>query len=376
MRAITRKSLAVMAFAASVSAFAGAEIENRVSELEKKMDMVSTTTAIGTVGARTASARAEPDGLGWNLNFSVIYWQTKVGGSQYATSTNAVGSSLYKRDGFIKEPKFGWDFGFKIGAGYNFYHDGWELSLDYTYFRNKGDYNLNVALPSALFPIPGDALNVTAQNIVLARAGAGADFATSATTNIKSKFDDIKLELARDFFVSKYLSMSPNYGLRATWIRLNQNSKYWGGGTAYVQSAGGTDVTVNGLGAGTVYTNQSLHTFALGPKAGVGSRWHFGPSISMYGNIGAALMFGYQKGDDEVSYDLRPNNMVDLNYNFHRLIPNVEFELGLVYDKYIMNDTQHCSISLGYENQYFWNASYDETGFGTYGVTLKVRWDF
>jgi hypothetical protein len=50
-----------------------------------------------------------------------------------------------------------------------------------------------------------------------------------------------------------------------------------------------------------------------------------------------------------------------------------------MYDAYIMCDTQRVGISLGYENQYYWDIAYvgnQTRSLGLYGVTLKLQWDF
>ena len=94
------------------------------------------------------------------------------------------------------------------------------------------------------------------------------------------------------------------------------------------------------------------------------------------------MLYGYFKNNLSATYGDQPNNQIRARYNYHRLVPTAKFELGVVYDKYIMCETQHVSMALGYENQYYWDVfiptAYLGTpaGVGMYGVNLKFQWDF
>lgn len=381
MNARKKTSAALIAFAMSASAFAGSDLDTRVHELERKVDTMSVTTAAGTFGPKTALSRAEPNGKGWFLSLDVLYWQSKVEGAQYALSvpsyTNAVQANVTSR-----EPKFDWSFAFKAGIGYNFFYDGWDSHAEYTYFRNHAHDSSGVSAPSAIFPSNPNTLNITAPDLVGLVAGNTSEFATNSSGNLKLRLDDVILDLGRAFFVSKDLSFRPSIGLKASWITLKQSSRFSGGGTAFVASVNGVSTTFSGLGNNTIYSYQHQTMSGLGPRAGLDSKWYLGNDISVYGDITGALLFGYFKNESSITYSAIPGNKLAFKGNWHRLVPTVDFELGLIYDSYIMCDTQHFSVSLGYETQYYWQASYlgmDTVGLGgvgMYGVNLKFRWDF
>lgn len=390
MKALKKTSAALIAFAVSASAFAGTDMESRVSELEKKVDMMSTTTAIGTFGPKTALARAEPNGMGWRISVDVLYWQTKVGGTEYAVGLNGYTNSTFARKYYVQEPRFQWDFGFKVGAGYNFEHDGWESNLEYTYFRNNAhDHVAQNHLPSAvLSPIIDEAAILGAPNFDTALSAGGLlPYATEGKAYVRNKYDNLKLDLARDFFVSKYLSVKPSFGVQATWINLRRNVKFTGGGTAFTaidnnyssQMAVTKTYTARGLGSNFVREYARSEFFGIGPKAGVDTRWHLVENFCFYANTEAALLFGRFKLDRALTNTAQTGNSLDGYFSFHRLNPTVRFDLGVTYDKYMMCDTQHLGISLGYENVYYWDVNYIDllpAGLGMYGVTLKFVWDF
>jgi hypothetical protein len=386
MNALKKTSLALIAFAISASAFAGTDLETRVHELEKKMDMMSTTTAAETFGPKMALARPEPNGKGWFLTFDVLYWQSKVAGLDYADvvsplSANAVVSNVSERT-----PDFDWTFAFKVGIGYKFCHDGWDAHFEYTYYRNTATDSYSTEYPTALSPEQTSVFLITAQNQAAIIGSAYPQYATDGSSSIRLTFNDINLDLGRDYFVSKNLSLRPSFGLKASWITLRGETTYSGGGTAYTVTVpvGGTSDTVNvtGLGPNTVYVNRYQKFVGIGPRASVDSKWHLGNDISFYGDVAGALLFGYFRNTSNGTYSANPTNSFSYSNKFHALVPTGDCELGLVYDKYVMCDTQHFSISLGYETQYFWDINYTsfsgETpyGLGMYGVNLDLRWDF
>jgi len=382
MKTLKKTTASLIAFALSASAFAASDMDARVRELEKKMDKIAVTTDTGSFGACTATARPEPDGKGWFLSLDVLYWQTKVGGSAYAISNQKEINSPVIQVGTVREPSFKWDFGVKAGIGYDFNHDGWDIYGEFTYLNNTANSSSSVSSPAGLMPINAPLwLTASSQQNIL--NNNYAEFATNASSNLDMKFYDLNLELGRDFFVSKELAFRPHFGLKSTWITLDQNSKFTGGSTAYtITDTAGNAVNINGLNLSTLYSDTDSKVYGLGPRAGVNSRWFLGEGFSFYGDASSALLFGYLNNKYESNYSTYPDNTVKVKYKFHALIPTTNFGLGLAYDKYTMNNTQHIHISLGYENQIFWDSSYlagataSPYNIGFYGVDLKVRWDF
>ena len=394
MKALKKTSAALIAIAASASAFAGSDIETRVSEIEKKIEMLSTTTAMGNFGPSLASARAEPEGMGWNLSLDVLYWQTKMGDSAYCAINDGLVNSPIKFNVTPREPNFQWAWGFKIGAGYNFDHDKWDTKLKYTFFRNHGkDYVNPLSLPSGIVsPLIDVFAPLTFDSIVAYEAqNIRGSFANETRMNLKNRYDNLYWDLGRDFFVSKYLSLRPSFGVEAAWFTFTSNVKFTGGvsqsalvpQTLYVDNELDTSTSakvtlLNAVGDCNLKTFFKEKFVGIGPRAGLDSRWHLGEGFSIYGDVNAALLYGYFTLNAREQYTGKPQNLSTGYYKFHRLVPTAKFELGIVYDKYIMCETQHVSIALGYENQYYWDVykPLRSAGVGMYGVDLKFQWDF
>lgn len=382
MNALKKTSATLIAFAISASAFAGSDLETRVHELEKKVDMMSTSTPAETFGPKLALSRPEPNGKGWFLTFDVLYWQSKVGGMEYVISDGANVFSPIVHTTNPREAEFDWTFAFKAGIGYKFFHDGWDTHFEYTYFHNNGSDSYAVTKPSALHPLQE-------QEISLITAVTAADIANSnilkfceqSSTQLKLSFNDINLDLGRDFFVSKYLSLRPSVGLKASWISLKSSSQYTGGDIRHTFLVGTVSVAEAGLGTNILYANINEKFNGIGPRASLDTKWYLGNDISIYGDLAGALEFGYFRLDSNATFTGQPANSISDTQKIHRLVPTVDFELGLMYEKFMMCDTQHFSISLGYETQYFWDVNYitytyAPEGIGMYGVNLDLRWDF
>jgi hypothetical protein len=377
------KNLSVVAFSLVSSfvmahAFAASDVENRLGELEKKVSEISAKNSMGNLGPNLASARAEPKGMGWNLSVDVLYWQTKVAPADYCYLNDAavdfpINSTLTNQ--FVD---YDWNWGFKVAAGYNFEHDQWDTKLEYTYFRNTGNNCVGpVCAPSAVQSKGLDESYYLTQDSIsdfldlsLISVNAG-----EARAHVKNSYDNLYLDLGREFYVSKCLSIRPSIGVEAAWINLKSCVKFTGG----TQSSFNFYETVGGFDCNTLCWNVRSKFTGVGPRAAMNTKWHLCEGFSIYGNANAALLFSYLQHSAKGTYSGKPNNQENLISNFHALSPTAKFELGIMYDAYIMCDTQHVGISLGYENQYYWDIAYiynQTRSLGLYGVTLKLQWDF
>lgn len=382
MEILKKSTATIAAFAISASAFAGPDLDTRVNELEKKVDMMSTTTVAGTYGPKTALARPEPEGQGWFLSFDVLYWQTKIDGTEYVLTDSALTNIPVQIVGKVNNVDFNYDFGLKAGIGYNFFHDGWDTELEFTYFNQSGSGKTGARTPSALIPLRSP-LTVAAPSEAAIASGLKPLFATSATSNVSMNYDNLNWELGRNAFTSKNLAFRPHFGLKSAWIQLKQSTRYSGGGTATVLSVNGNSIPVTGLGVNTVYVKEKSDFWGIGPRTGINSKWFLANGFSIYGDIDGALLYGYYETASKQWWSLNDQNVIRLKQKYHMLTPTIHFGLGLAYDKYIYNDQQHLSLSLGYENEYYWDiyrtiqADFLGRGaVGFFGVTFKIRWDF
>ena len=360
-------SVTALALALSASAFAGPDLDTRVHDLEKQMKQVRTETASQTYGANTATARPNVHGYGFFLTFDILYWQTKVGGTEYAlTDQDTLG--VMPVSGKYRGIDFKWDWAFRAGIGYNFLHGEWDLYADYTYYKNNTCSMVTGELNGSVIPQRGSRQ----------AAGGGSQFnsVNKATSEYKFEFDRIDLELGRNYYISRDLSFRPHFGLVTAWINQKQLTRYTGGPT---------------IGVNTVHVKDRNDFWGIGPRTGVNSKWHFTDGFSIMGNVSGALVYG--------NFGVRHKNwlssdpvthQVNVSANMHRFTPTASLQLGLAYDRYIYNDKQHIGISLSWDTQYWWrmnqmlNCIEDQPlkyirqsdDISIQGITLNLRLDF
>lgn len=389
MSCLKKVSLSVATLAVSASAFAGTDLDSRVRELEKEMKQVRTETAQKTFGANTVTARPNVDGYGFFVSFDVLYWQLRAGGTEYCATETIPTFNLYPSNGRLKEANFNkWDWGFRAGLGYNFVHGEWDVYANYTYFTADNSSLTSEEDTSAtgtgIYPSPVvvSTGTTTSANFVgtsvansstpgyVSSYGAVA-FVNKATSTYKFSFNRIDLELGRDFFVAKYLALRPHIGLVSAWIRQHQTITYTG-----------LDLSAN-----TYTIHNTNHFWGIGPRGGLNTKWYLCNGFSLIGNMSGALVYGKFDLSNREVFSLNPStNATYLNGDMHRFTPTTQLQLGFGYDKSCSCDTQHVSIFLAWDIQYWWRLQQQmkpNLGYARYGedvslqgATLHLRWDF
>lgn len=366
MSCLKKVSLSVATLAVSATVFAGADLDSRVRELEKQMKQVRTETAEHRFGAETASFRPEMDTSGFSLSFDVLYWQVKAGGTEYCYTNSSLtpsSTATLPITGHVEELDFSkWDWGFRVGAGYDFEHGDWDVFANYTYFT---DDNSTMDTASVVRPINYEPrVSDTTAYIASRRA-------TKGTSQFRFRFNRIDLELGRGFFVEKYLSLRPHIGLMTAWITQNQKSQYTGGV----------------LGFNTTTVNQHNKFWGIGPRIGLDTKWYSCNGFSLIGNVSGGLPYGKFDLDYQQQFSLSPGvNNIALDGDMHRFSPTVQMQLGFGYDRGFSCDTNHISLFLAWDIQYWWRLAQHIDEQLTYarlgedmslqGLTFHIKWDF
>lgn len=367
---------------ASSTAFAAMDRDSRVTELENQMKQVGTETAMGTFGANTASARADVDGRGWFITLDALFWKTKIGGTEYAYSDQDPRATLPIK-GRTKSIEFDWDWGLRAGLGYNFAYDGWDTHLQYTWWDTSGSDSTRAGLNSSIIPMRGSSTIVQDPNTNVLEQFL---FCASAKSQFDFSYQALDLELGRAYYVSSMLSLRPFWGVKSAWMDLEQITRYTGGGE-FLDPDG---VLIFGLGRNTVHIKEDSDFWGIGPRTGIDTKWYLGDGFSIFGNVAAALLFGFFEVHHKEKFSLLGTNRINLNANRHAFSPTVQAQIGLRYDTYFHKDQYHVGIGLGFEGQYWWRQNqmlkiddaavlkyerYSED-LAMYGLTLDFRLDF
>ena len=86
------------------------------------------------------------------INVAGFYWNAHQDGMEYAiqnyvkvsdiNSIRSVANLNNLVNAKFHTPDFEWDFGFKVGLGYNTTCDGWDLGVNWTHFRGKASSSI------------------------------------------------------------------------------------------------------------------------------------------------------------------------------------------------------------------------------------------
>ena len=302
-------------------------LDNRVTALEQRK---------GAGGMINPQGRPQVrDGVDLFIYGNLLYWNAHEDGLIYAEKTAAPTHKFNTLSGK-------WNWGFRAGVGYNTMHDGWDLRLTWLRFTDTG-YNQ----PRATV---GDDFSIKTPWTT------GATLSKSVRGYWGLNLNQIDLDMGREFFVSKWLTLRPHVGLRTDWIHQNLNTA----------SLGATVVT------------QKDHWWGMGLEGGLDTQWGLGGGWSVLGNMSGAVLYGLH----EISGTVVGSG--DFKNSYHIAHPVLDFLLGLRWDTMLYNDRFHLGFDLGWEhhvyfsqNQFPVNSQQNANGdLTTQGWTFAARFDF
>lgn len=340
-----KKGITMLALATLSHTIYAASIDERMGELERRINRMYITTPNGTCGAYTASARPTLNscnqccGSNWNLGFSLLYWQANTCGTDYAYSKqNPALQFPYK--GNLSDVHSKWNWGYKVALGYNIDHDSWESNLCYTDFSGTGSDQKISGCNDNVMPLLG-AYNLSAPGRIIG-------FCSEAKSQTETHFRTLCWDLARDFFVSDCLSIRPFTALAAAWITTRQSTRYTGGVA---------EGSILGLGDDLVHIKESCTFKGLGPVMGLGANWYIGRGVSIYNELAIGMLYGKLQISHSERYSAETLSTLKLKNDCHKFCPMAKYMLGLARKCYFNDDQNHLLVRLGFESQYWWRVN-------------------
>ncbi|MEX0961851.1 MAG: Lpg1974 family pore-forming outer membrane protein [Simkaniaceae bacterium] len=200
---------------------------------------------------------------------SFLYWKAS---GDYLTSAfldtsfspdpNSILNQIFI--GETLNPNFKYKPGFKVGLGYKFKRDHWDLYAEYTRFHQTTHDFKQVDLNSQHL----HATWLTFINPLLLQE----EF-KSVDSSWITHLDILDVEIGRNFFCGQQLILRPSFGLRTFWLKQEYNLKYV-----------------------SITTETPLDSFnrssswGIGPRLGVNSTWRLYWGFEVVGNFGASLL--------------------------------------------------------------------------------------
>lgn len=286
-------------------------------------------------GLPNISARFQPDNTSFDIFADLLVFCAQESGSDnWAEVINATGSTTVCD---IKDVRFGWNVGFRVGLGYGMCHDEWDTQLYYTRFSTQGNDHISSNPGSIFSPFLG---NFYVDN----PGGAGISGIAYQRASIlwKVRFNMFDWELGRSFWVSHALSLRPFIGLKGGWIHQLIHTKWQNphlSGAEFFHT-GKEDLKNNFWG--------------LGPCGGLKTKWNLvvyqNHSFSLLGDLSGAIMWGHWTFGDQFTNDIQQEVSVKLS-NLNSGATMLRTFMGFGWDASFCQF--HFSTKLGYEMQ-FW----------------------
>jgi len=350
-----------------------ADMDSRVTALEQQMNDVRTKTANCCYGARTCSSLPTTKERGWFATADLLYWRLYGAGLDFAYTDSRPGGLPINGD--MRKVTNDWDWGFRIGIGYfsKCSCDGWDVYFNYTWFETEDTHYSNSGPNSTIYP------NKIYPNNPL--------ITTVSTSSGKYEFNYrvFDFELGRGFYLSKCFAMRPFMGVRGAGINQKMTFTYAGGD----------------LNNDKIHIHDKNDFRGAGLRAGTDLSYALGCGFGILGKASMALLAGSHDVKYKANKSEIPASNIRVDADIRRFVPNIQFFLGVSYDKNINKNCNHIAVSLGYETQYWWrmnqtitfdnvsanaggpNGSNGPNNFqretediGIHGVTLDVRFDF
>lgn len=294
-------------------------LENRVNALEQRKSAGGMINPQGRPQVR--------DGADLFVFANFLYWNAHENGLQVAVKNE--GSSTDLSDANVKTIRGKWNPAFRVGIGYNTPHDGWDLKLTWLRFTDNGRKNGGVDSDEFFYPTWVHPNNLP------------ANAALRLKSTWRMRLDQLDLDLGREFFVSKWLTLRPHFGLRSDWIHQSLHAKY---------SAFPAATT-------TVKTELEDHWFGTGLEGGLDTQWGLGSGWSLFGNLSAAIVYGFHHIKDENENKPSDIKYMDLKNRYRISQPVLDLEMGVRWDNMFCNDRFHLGLQVGWEHHVYFSQN-------------------
>jgi hypothetical protein len=180
------------------------------------------------------------------------------------------------------------------------------------------------------------------------------------------------IELGRNCFVGKWLTIRPFMGVRGLVIDQDYHVTYKGG-------------TVAPTGSDHVHLDTDF--WGVGLRMGFNTLWGLGKGLGIYGNGSASLLSGNFNVHEKEKGD-RP---MHITRDIDNVVPVADLALGLQWDYLFSAERCHFGVKLGWEFNMFFDqnqlfnfmstslpgsVNFQNDDLSFQGVTLGFRFDF
>ncbi len=307
----------------------------------------------------------------FEISASLLYWKATQDGMVYGAHVKGIEREFLS-------PNFEWHPGFKIGVGYNSPCDGWDIGVEWTNYKGKAA-NLNQAsttnalsTPSSLVvPADGESLAVLWSAFqgtlgvyapsILATVSSFTPFAGELRTSWSAVLNGINIELGRDYWVSKYLTIHPFLGVEYGSIEQNFGMEIFGGYWSEVDLniVIGAPVFQPAL-TGEVRVDNDYH--GLGVVSGFDLNFYFGCGWSLYSHLAGAILYGefnikHNENIREAESPFSKTKILETTNHFKASRGILDLGLGVEWSTLVSESKYLLTVQLGWEKHLYFHQN-------------------
>lgn len=282
-----------------------------------------------------------------------------------------------------------WRPGGRVGLGYNFSCDGWDIYVNWTYFKNKATEknreNLFTLVPEPgnfgfLNPWVNPAISNTTTAIVIPTFQGPMFYKIKA--HWEFTLNAIDLELGRKYWLSRCFNLRPYVGLRGAWTNILFKTL----------SLNFIDFPTGILNFGPVNFHGTFKDhfkdqfWGVGLLGGIEPVWYFSSCFALFGDLDFSLLWGKFKNTNVEKYsgiaDIRNDGIVVPNINtllynahakndFFSMQSILDLALGLRFERTWCCDLYRTNLDLGWEHHIWFNHTHRSKLVGR-STTIKL----
>ncbi len=326
----------------------------------------------------TPSAKPKEGGVYISADF--IWWKAQEDGLEYAWTGAPLAPTAVPPDatpGKMLDACFKYEPGFKVGLGYKFERDSWDLYAEYTWIRFNHEHDEDDDDDCNCCP---EENTVAWSNYWLpSEVGPIAVLMNDEERQWKLHFNALDVELGRNFYISKWLTLRPHFGLKFSWMQQHYDVEYED--ILFRQDSS----SVIPVGS-EVEIEFDQHQFGVGIRAGLNTAWYFTKWLALYGDVAVTSLWNRfrEKREDTVETATGAEyESFDIKRKTHPVTAVLELGLGLRFEWAFCNEDYLFQFEAGWEEQVWFNQNQFITvedlsarDLSLEGLTLKAAFYF
>lgn len=255
---------------------------------------------------------------GWDLAIDAdfTWWKSKVSGLSYA-----------EIDHKVRSPSSSFQPGFKVGVGMDLDYDGWDAYAQYTWF--------NAPWQKSCHESEDDVSYSSFVHVNTSDGALSSLILADACSERKEQFNIADLELGRNFFISKRLTLRPSFGFKLARMLEKTN---------FTQNEEGLS------GYANLYLRQTLS--GIGTRGALNTVWHISRTFGFYGDIAVTAL--WSSIHNQCTSNFRTDSITTTNSPktvTQTILPVIETSVGVTYMNWFYNEAYQLYAKAGWEEQ-------------------------